>query len=162
MYKADDQNDLNVIPIPEINDQLPNDIDPNAPLADKTNDPLHFEADVIGMADFAKRTKEEKLRRKKHREQLKKKREEKKRQREAQKLRRKQSKHINSTLDDDVNTKSIKKKRNRRKGNGHHKHNVDKSTEIPLHPKKIVEDFSDWKLFPASNHPASEVEKTLN
>lgn len=135
--------------MPDIYDpsaQLPNDIDPNAPLelSDK-NHPLHYEADVIGHANFAKRTKEEKIRKKKLREEIKRKREQKKRDKEeARRKRKNHNKHMNSTLDDSVDTKSIKKRRNRRKGNGVHKH--DRSTEIPLHPKTIVEDLSDWKL----------------
>lgn len=143
VYNADKNNELNVVPVPDIFDptaHLPNDIDPNIPLPlSHKNHPLHYETNVIGQANFAKRVKEEKIRKKKLREEIKRKREQRRKEKEAKKKKRNQLKHLNNTLDGFVDTKSMKRKRNKNKN-----HDYDKSTEIPLHPQKIIEDLSDW------------------
>lgn len=132
VYNANKYKKLNEVPVPTIYDEN-NEIESNPENLLKTInllDHIKFDDNLIGRASFAKRTKEEKLRKKLEREQKRKQREENRRLK-AMKAKRKQL----MLNDSPVHSKGKNKNKNRDK-----KHGV--STELPLHPRKIVEEIS--------------------
>lgn len=174
VYSTNKYKKLNEVPVPIIYDDTQgNEIDQNTTsfLKNAKLQPENFyEVGVINHAAFAKRTKEERIRRKKEKEERRKEKEERRRERENRRReremrkkrklesrwKRKHDKRVNSTVDgenwQDKKWREERLKAERKKKNGkersHHNYNIqgDKAVESPLYPKKIIEDFSNFNF----------------
>lgn len=138
VYNTDKHKKLNEVPVPVIYDSdSDNEIEQTAPgfLKRTRLQSDFYEAKVLNHGATAKKSREERLRLKKEKEEKRRQREEKKRRKEEVRMKRrlerrkrKHEKDSNRMLNDGVRTKSRYPKEH-------------------LHPKKIVEDFSNIKFY---------------